>query len=195
MRTTSPALWFPLVILSAVACGGGGGAAPGATTAPSTSAGTTDPSLPKPAAKPESDKVTWKKDASPKSCHTGAKGGDLVANVTGMANACFDTKKMHQLGTPTQGEGSKDKMVQQIPLKAQANHCYRIVGLAESTVTDFDIAVMDSAGKSCGEDVLDSNDAVVLEDGVICFKQDDTVNVNVAVASGQGKWAVEIWSD
>jgi hypothetical protein len=86
-------------------------------------------------------------------------------------------------------------MVKTIPLAAKANHCYRVFGLAEPTVTDFDIAIMDSAGKLAGEDTTDANDAIVLEDGVICFTADDAANVNTAVATGQGKWAVEIWSD
>ena len=182
------------ILLSAVAVGCGGGAAGGPS--PGTPSSTTggDPSLPKPAVKPDSDKVTWKKDAAPKSCHTGAKGGDLVANVTGMSNACVD-KKMHQVGAPTQGEGSREKMVTSIPLKAEANHCYRVMGIAEASVTDFDIAVMDSAGKSIGEDLLDTNDAVVLEDGVFCFNAADTASINVAVAAGAGKWAVSVWSD
>jgi hypothetical protein len=181
----------------AAACGG---ETPTPTTPSSASAlAPKDPSLPKAATSPESDKVTWKKDAATKSCHTGAKAeGDLAAVVTGIANACIDTKKMKMVGQPTKGEGTSSdptKMVTTIPLKAQGGHCYRIIGLAEKTVTDFDVAVMDSAGKSVGEDLNDSNDAIVLEDGVICFKADDNVNINAAVASGAGKWAVEVWSD
>ena len=178
----------------AVACGGGATTTPAATTP-------TSPGAPHPAGMPDhpaSDKVTWKKDSSPKSCHTGNKGdGDRVASVTAMAKGCIDSAKMHQVGAPTQGEnsGAPGKMEASIPLKAQANHCYRFFGIAEAAVTDFDIAVMDSAGKSCGEDSTDGNDALVLEDGNICFKVDDDVSVNIAVASGAGKWAVEIWSD
>ena len=181
---------LPLV----VACGGGAASTPGATT-PTPGAAPHGAGMPD---HPESDKVTWKKDAAPKSCHTGNKGdGDRVASVTSMAKGCVDTGKMHQVGTPSQGEnsGTTGKMGTTIPLKAQANHCYRVFGIAEATVTDFDIAVMDSTGKSCGEDSTDGNDALVLEDGNICFKADDDVSVNVAVATGTGKWAVEIWSD
>jgi hypothetical protein len=184
-------LCFPLLLVAAAACGGSGAAAPGASTA-STAASTGS----KPADHPESDKVTWKKDSPAKNCHIKASG-DLVAGATSVATGCVDTRKMRQLGQPTTGQraAATDPMVQTIPLKAQANHCYRIFGLAEPTVTDFDIAVMDSAGKSAGEDLTDSNDAIVLEDGAICFNQDDNVSVNAAVASGTGKWAVEIWSD
>jgi hypothetical protein len=180
---------------SLAACGGS--APPPATSSSTTSlAATTTPPAAK-ASKPESDKVTWKKDASPKNCHQPAKGADLAASTTAIASGCVGATKMHQLGTATTGEGeaSTGTMVKSIPLAAKANHCYRVFGLAEPTVTDFDIAVMDSAGKLAGEDTTDANDAVVLEDGSICFTADDTASVNTAVATGKGKWAVEIWSD
>ena len=185
---------FAALLLSSVACGGGSASGSGPATA-STTASSGDPTLPKPADHPESDKVSWKQDG--KSCHPNTKAVDLVAGVTAIANGCVDTKAMHQVGQPTTGQGaaSTATMVQTIPLKAQANHCYRVFGLADPTVTDFDIALMDSAGTSVGEDLTDSNDAIVLESGTICFKQDDTVNVNAAVAAGTGKWAVEIWSN
>jgi hypothetical protein len=180
-----------------VACGGGGGSNAGSTTPTSTPTSTATPTGPKAPDHPESDKVTWKKGA--KSCHTGAKAtGDLTAVVNGMANACLDTKAMHQVNTPTTGQGDStnaSSMVKQIPLAAKGGHCYRAIGIAEATVSDFDIAIMDSAGKSAGEDATDSNDSVVLEDGVICFKVDDAANVNAAVANGSGKWAVAVWSD
>ena len=149
------------------------------------------------AAKPESDKVTWKNGAPAKNCHQKPKPGDLTAATTAIAGGCVDTTKMHQLGSPTTGEGqaSSATMVKSIPLAAKANHCYRVFGIAEPTVTDFDIAIMDSAGKLAGEDTTDTNDAIVLEDGAICFSQDDAASVNTAVATGKGKWAVEIWSD
>jgi hypothetical protein len=159
------------------------------------SPGQVDPSLPKPVTAPESAKVTWKNDSPAKPCHTGAKTSDVAGGVAAMVKSCLDTNRMHQVGTTTMGEGSRTNLVQSIPLKARANHCYRVFGLAEPSVTDFDIAVIDSAGKSAGEDVTDSNDAVVLETGNVCFKVDDAVNVNVAVANGAGKWAVQIWSD
>jgi hypothetical protein len=185
-----------LFALSLVACGG---SSPPPAAEPSTAslaAPTKTPPAVK-AGKPESDKVTWKPDAPAKNCHKKTSTADLVASTTSIASGCVDTTKMHQLGSPTTGEGlaSSDTMVKSIPLAAKANHCYRIFGLAEPTVTDFDIAIMDSAGKLAGEDTTDTNDAIVLEDGSVCFSQDDAASVNTAVATGKGKWAVEIWSD
>lgn len=197
MRTTSKALTPIFALLVATAACGGGAANTDAASATSAAANKspTDQTMPKAPTAPDSDKVTWTKTG--KSCHTNDKGaGDLVASVTSMAKGCVDTGKMKMLGQPTQGKGSETgQMVTPIPLNAKANHCYRVFGLAQASVTDFDIAVMDSAGKSTGEDLTDSNDAIVLEDGNICFKVADTVAVNAAVASGAGNWAVEIWSD
>jgi hypothetical protein len=182
-------------VLTLAACGGSS-PPPASATTQSLGAQTTTPAAVQ-ATKPESDKVTWKKDPHTRNCHQPLKGTDLTAATTSVASGCVDTAKMHQLGTTTTGEGqaSTSTMVKSIPLAAKANHCYRIFGTADSTVTDFDIAVMDSAGKLAGEDTTDSNDAIVLEDGAICFTVDDNAMINTAVATGTGKWSVEIWAD
>jgi hypothetical protein len=186
---------LPVLALLA-ACGGSSPPPATSDSASSLGAKTATPAAVA-ATKPESNKVTWKKDAAKKNCHQAGKGADLAAATTAIASACVDATKMHQIGSPTTGEGqaSSATMVKTIPLAAKANHCYRVFGLAEPTVTDFDIAIMDSAGKLAGEDTTDANDAIVLEDGSICFTADDAANVNTAVATGNGKWAVEIWSD
>jgi hypothetical protein len=182
-----------LPALSAFALGCGGSPAP-ATTTPDNSALTATP-VPKGPDKPESEKVTWKKDPAAKNCHTSGSA-DLVAGVAAISKGCVDTAKMHKVGDTAKGEGGgTGKMVTTLPLKAQANHCYRVFGLGEKTITDMDIAVMDSAGKMAGEDSTDSNESIVPESASICFNADDDANVNVAIGNGQGKWAVEIWSD
>jgi hypothetical protein len=191
------ALWFPVLIASVSACGGGNTPAGGGTTTP----GATSKPVNTGPASPDSDKVTWKRD-SPKNCHTGNKGdGDLVAAVTSMATACVGGK-MKQVGAPLTGEGGSassghpGEMIKQFPFKAQANKCYRVFGISPAaTVKDFDIAIVDSATKDAAEDLTDGNDAIVLEDGAVCFKVDDDVNINVAVGEGYGKWAVVIFSD
>lgn len=196
----------PLVLSALLtACGGNDAttappAAPVTKPDPLASSAANDPTVPKPKAHPASDKVTWKEDSPPKQCHAAAASADLAAGMTAMVSNCIDTKAMHRVGAPHNGEGREgdhktDPMVTRIPLEAKANHCYRVFGLAEPAVKDFDIAVTDSTGKSTGEDLTDSNDSIVLEAGSICFKQDDAASVNAAVTKGAGKWIVEIWSD
>ncbi len=197
MRTTSlsaPALAV-IALVSLLGCGGGAAD----TTAPTTPKASTpsdkaaSPSLP---SKPDSDKVTWKKDATFAKCHNDVQTGkDLSAGVTAMAQGCASLMKMHQVGKTVQGSRQNLDPAQTIPLHVEANHCYRIYGLSEDSLQDLDIAVIDSAGKSAGEDGSDSPDAVVLEDGELCFTQADDVKVNVAAGNGGGKFALEIWSD
>jgi hypothetical protein len=193
-----------LVVLAAAgtlgaACGGGGADTPAPATA-ATAAAQPAPAAassgPKPADKPDSDKVTWKRDASFAKCHNDVKtGADLVAGVTAMAQGCASLMKMHQVGQTVQGTRGNLDPAQVIPVHADANHCFRVYGLSEDALKDLDIAMVDSAGKSAGEDGSDSPDAVVLEDGAICFTVADDVKVNIAAGSGSGKFAVEVWSD
>jgi hypothetical protein len=35
----------------------------------------------------------------------------------------------------------------------------------------------------------------VLEDGVVCFKQDDAATVVASVGDGSGAYALQVWSD
>jgi hypothetical protein len=182
-------------LTSVVACGGGSADVSAQTTTPKPA--NMDKSASPPAAtKPDSDKVTWKQGAPYASCHNDVKtGADLVAGVTAMATACVALTKMHQIGPTVTGTRQNLDPPQTIPLHAEANHCYRVYGLSDNSLQDLDIAVMDSTGKSTGEDGSDSPDAVVLEDGEICFTQADDVKVNIAAGSGGGKFAVEIWGD
>jgi hypothetical protein len=186
-----------LAVVSLAACGGGNAASSGAS-APATPNVTAPPrstiNAPDPT-KPDSTKVTWKQDAAFAKCHNDVKtGADLVAGVTAMAQGCASLMKMHQVGQTVQDTYKRMDPAHVIPLHAEAGHCYRVYGLSEDSLQDLDIAIMDSSGKSAGEDGSDSPDAVVLEDGEVCFTQTDDVKVNVAAGAGEGKYAVEIWS-
>jgi hypothetical protein len=182
-------------LTSVLACGGGSADATAQPVVPKATDMDKGARPPAPT-KPDSDKVTWKQGAPYASCHNDVKtGADLVAGVTAMAQGCAALTKMHQIGATVQGTRQNLDPAQAIPLHAEANHCYRAYGLSEGSLQDLDIAVIDSTGKSTGEDGSDSPDAVVLEDGEICFTQADDVKVNVAAGSGGGKFAVEIWGD
>ena len=198
MRKTPFRLALIAAALTVVACGGGNA---------DTGAGG-GPAVPKPVANPDqainppdpthpdSDKVTWKKDASFAKCHNDVKtGADLVAGVKAMGAGCAVTMKLHKVGDTVQGSRQNLDKAQVIPLKAEAGHCYRVYGLSEDALQDLDIAMMDSAGKECAEDGSDSPDAVLLEDGAVCFTATDDVSINVAAGSGTGKYVVQIWGD
>ena len=185
-----------LSIASLVACGGGAADTGSGSNLPDPSkvvAKANEPPLP---THPDSDKVKWKQDPAFAKCHNDVKtGADLVAGVTAMAQGCAGALKMHQVGQTTQDTFKNLDTAHPIALHAEAGHCYRVYGLSEDALQDLDIAMIDSAGKECAEDGSDSPDAVLLEDGAVCFTATDDVSVNVAAGNGTGKYAVEIWGD
>ncbi|HEY8040073.1 MAG TPA: hypothetical protein VIF15_09785 [Polyangiaceae bacterium] len=195
MRTTLYGL-TSLAVLSVatlLACGGGGA---DTGTTPKIAAPADSSFNPPPATAPESDKVTWKKDPAFAKCHNDVKtGADLVAGVTAMAQGCAKAMGMHQIGTTTQDMFKNLDPAHPIPLHAEAGHCYRVYGLSEDSLQDLDVAIVDSNNKVAAEDGSDSPDAVVLEDGEVCFTATDDVKVNVAAGNGAGKYAVQIWGN
>jgi hypothetical protein len=195
MRKTLQPFATPALVAFFVACGGGGAETGTGPTTPKSS--DIDKGINPPAAThPDSDKVKWQQDPSFAKCHNDVKTGkDLVAGVTAMAQGCAGLMKMHQIGATVQDSFTNLDKAHPIPLHAESGHCYRVYGLSEDALQDLDIAMVDSAGKACGEDGSDSPDAVVLEDGEICFTATDDVNVNVAAGNGSGKYAVEIWGN
>lgn len=196
MRTSSILSSLALLSVASLFACGGGAANASANAVPSPSAVVAKTQEPPAPAKPDSDKVTWKQDPSYAKCHNDVKtGADLVAGVTAMAQGCAASMNMHQIGQTTQDTFKDGDKAHTIPLHAEQGHCYRVYGLSEDALQDLDIAMMDSTGKECAEDGSDSPDAVLLEDGEVCFTAADDVNVNVAAGSGSGKYAVEIWGN
>jgi hypothetical protein len=174
-----------LLLASLVACGGGTADA-AAPVAPSHAV----------ANHPDSDRATWKREPSFASCYANVgPGAEVVARVTAMGDACARVTKMHQVGQTVQGLRQALDHPFAIPLHVEANHCYRVYGAADSSLLDLDLALVDSAGKSAGADATDGADAVLLEDGAVCFTSQDDATLNVSSGNGGGKFAVEVWSD
>jgi len=144
-----------------------------------------------------STKVTTKHDPTWASCRAGAdvKKKDVSRGVEALGAACAKATGMKVAGkTLTGAQGDQDPP-QAFPLKATANHCYRVYALGSEGIRDLDLAIKDSTGALAGEDATDSPNPAVLEDGAVCFKQDDSATVVVSVGLGKGTYAVAIWSD
>jgi hypothetical protein len=173
----------------------GDDAGPAEPAAPAEAASASSP----PAASAGSTKISTKNDPSWASCHGSVKmkGKDktVSADVALLAKACAKTTKMKVVGKTISGKQSDSGQPQTYPLKAVANHCYRVYAQAGDGVKDLDVAIKDSAGNVAGEDSTDSPTAVVLEDGAVCFKEADAAQVVVSVGSGAGAYALQIWGD
>jgi hypothetical protein len=112
-----------------------------------------------------------------------------------MAKACAALTKMKEVGKPFKGKQADKDTPQSFPLKAKANHCYRVYAQAAEGIKDLDLAIKDSTGAIAGEDSTDDPSPVVFEDGAVCFKEDDAATVIVSVGMGSGAYAVEVWGD
>ena len=130
-------------------------------------------------------------------CHSSyvMKTQDVATEVAKMAQGCAAVTKMHALGNPVPFTQSASSAPQSSPFKALANHCYRVYGAATSTIKDLDLLIKDSTGAIAGEDSTDDPTPVVLEDGVVCFTQNDDATVVASVGDGSGAFALQVWSD
>ena len=165
------------------ACGGGAGAEP-KTPASDTA----------PADLPASTKAETKTDPAFASCHNAFKPASNDQDVAAMAKGCADTTKMKKAGDTRTGELT-DKAPVKLPLTVVAGKCYRVYGMSQSTMQDFDIAVIDSTGALVSQDTTDDVSPVIAEDGKVCFKTADTVTLRVSAGAGSGKFAIEVWAD
>jgi hypothetical protein len=144
-----------------------------------------------------SSKVTIKTDPSWALCHQSyvAKRKDPAKDVAEMARACANATRFKPVGRPFAGSQSDQDPPQAFPLKAEAGHCYRVYAQSSEGVRDLDLAIKDSTGALAGEDSTDDPSPVVVEDGAVCFQENDAATVVVSVGLGKGTYAVEVWRD
>jgi hypothetical protein len=184
---------LPLVLALALASCAGSPAHP--ATPP---ADLTDPTQALiPAGSAGSLKAERKTSPSYSSCHSSYKMAtqNVATEVAQMAQGCAAITKMHALGAPLQATQTAASAPQSFPVKAQANHCYRVYGAAVTGIKDLDLVLKDSTGAVAGEDSTDDPTPVVLEDGVVCFKENDEATIVASVGDGGGAFALQVWSD
>jgi hypothetical protein len=112
-----------------------------------------------------------------------------------MAKACAKITNMRLVGATITGKQGDQDAPQVFPLRAEANHCYRVYGEAGEGIKDLNLAIKDSTGAIAGEASTDDASLVILEQGAVCFKESDVASVIVSVGMGRGSYAFQIWSD
>ncbi len=170
------------------ACGGHAAPPPAAPTAPTPGADL-----------PASTKAETKTDPTFASCHNAFKPAtsdqDIGHDLDSMVKGCADATKMKKVGETLGGELSEKKPPVTLPLSVQAGKCYRVYGMSQSTMQDFDVALIDSTGALVSEDTTDDVSPVIAEDGKVCFKVSDSATIRASAGAGSGKFALQVWSD
>jgi len=161
------------------------------------SAPTPPPSAEPPPPETGSKKATKKQNPDWAACHKDYKPGgkNLDADVSKVAGMCAKATGMKQLGKTLHGQQGAESKPETFPFKAKASKCYRVFAESDSGIKDLDLAIKDSAGDIAGEDTTDDPSPIVLEDGAVCFKENDNAVVIISVGMGKGKYAIQIWSD
>jgi len=148
---------------------------------------------------PSSTKAESRPDATFAPCHNTFKPAsndkDVAADVDAMAKGCADTTKMRKAGDTMTGEVHEGAPPVMFPFGVQAGKCYRVYGISQSTMQDFDVSWVDSAGALVAQDTTDDVSPVVVEDGKVCFKVSDATTLRATAGAGTGKFALQIWSD
>ena len=144
-----------------------------------------------------SRKTETKIVAAWRACHISfrTQSADLSADVAGLGKACADATKMRPLGPPLTGAQAQGAQAQAYPLKAEANHCYRVYGTTAATVRNIEVLIVDSTGAAALETRGDDPRIVAPSDGAVCFRSADNAQVLVSIGAGQGAYALQIWSD
>jgi hypothetical protein len=178
-----------LALVSLAACGGGK-AAPAATPA----AAPLDTS-----SMPPSTKAETKTDPALAACHNAYKPAsadkDVASDVAAMASGCADATKMKKVGATLSGKAGEKMPPVTFPLAAQGGKCYRVYGMSQSTMQDFDVSIIDSSGGLVGQDTTDDVSPVISEDGKVCYKAADSSTIRASAGAGAGTFALEVWSD
>jgi hypothetical protein len=148
---------------------------------------------------PASTKAEAKSDPAYASCHNKFKPAssdkDVAADVEAMAKGCADATKMKKSGDTLSGELRESAPPATFQFGVQAGKCYRVYGMSQSTMQDFDVSWVDSAGALVAQDTTDDVSPVIAEDGKICFKVTDVTTLRASAGAGAGKFALQIWSD
>jgi len=148
---------------------------------------------------PPSTKAEVKSDPTFASCHSAFKPAtndkDVAADVDAMAKGCADATKMKKAGDTLSGDTHEGAPPSLFPFGAQAGKCYRVYGMAQSTMQDFDVSWVDSGGGLVAQDTTDDLSPVISEDGKVCFKVSDATTLRASAGAGAGKFALQVWSD
>jgi len=130
-------------------------------------------------------------------CHASFHAsGDASKAVQALASACAPATKTHVAAAAITGS---QNAISAAPVtykfQAQANHCYRVYGVASAGVKSLVAVVTDSEGAEIAEYHTDDVTPYLAPDEAICFSANDEAQIAVSVGLGDGPYALAVWSD
>jgi len=140
-----------------------------------------------------SKKAKVKEDSALTACgdKTPSHAKDPADLVKKIGEACASASKMKPVGTLLKGTQADKDPHQENKFHAEANHCYRVYFATDDNVKDVVITLKDGNG----DVIVESPGPSAPQYGSACFTQPDDAVLMLAIGSGNGNWAAQLWGD
>lgn len=121
---------------------------------------------------------------------------DPAKAVDALATGCASVTQLRAVGSPMSGtQNAVSSQPITYKLHGQANHCYRIYGIAGSSVKSLVAVVADSDGAEIAEYHTDDLSPVIAPDEALCFSDDNDTQITVSVGIGDGPYVLSVWGN
>jgi hypothetical protein len=133
-------------------------------------------------------------------CHNAFKpatGADASKAVDALATGCASVTQMHGGIAPTM-TGTQNAVSSQpaaYKFHGQAKHCYRVYGVAGSSVKSLVAVIADADGAQIAEYHTDDVTPFIAPDEALCFNDDADAQITVSVGIGDGPYALAVWGN
>lgn len=131
------------------------------------------------------------------SCHRAfTPAGDPAGDLARLTATCGRATGLTPL-TPVRTSRAlgQDDPAQRHAFQGRANRCYRVFAVGAPEIADLDVAVVDPEGRLVAIDATQDRWPLVPARGPLCLKKDGAYTVEVAVVSGTGPYALQVWAE
>jgi hypothetical protein len=127
------------------------------------------------------------------SCGGGAtpSAKDPADKVKRLGESCAAVAKLTPASAVFRAQQADKDAHQEHKVRVEAPKCYRVVFATDENVKDAVVVMRDSGG----DIVAESAGSALPDDGALCFTSTDELTLMVAIGSGKGAYALQLWSD
>ena len=115
--------------------------------------------------------------------------------IDGVGKACASVTALRPLGAPSLGKLSASSDAVAFPVHLDQGKCLRVVASAAPGVKALTVIVRDSTGRPAAIYKADDLDGAIAPAEALCFTGAADGSVSVSVGSGEGDYALQVWSD
>ncbi len=130
--------------------------------------------------------------ACSKSVARNATPATTIADVT---KACGAITKLHAGPAPAIGKSSQSATADAVAFHVEKGKCVRVYAAASPNVKALVVIVKDANGRPAAIYKADDLDNAIAPAEALCFRETQDGTLNVSVGSGEGDYAIQVWTD